>query len=128
MNTIRDELEDLSFSVLNKPARDLIIERLQFIKNNQEDTFKSISTELIELLNKNGVEATITGREKTPFSIWRKIQNKKVSLEQLTDIIGFRIIVKTVEDCYKTLGIFHSKFPTIPGRFKDYISVLGKCT
>ena len=122
MNTIRDELEDLSFSVLNKPARDLIIERLQFIKNNKDDTFKSISTELIELLNKNGVEATITGREKSPFSIWRKIQNKKVSLEQLTDIIGFRIIVKTVEDCYKTLGIFHSKFPTIPGRFKDYIS------
>ena len=122
MNTIRDELEDLSFSVLNKPARDLIVERLQFIKNNKDDTFKSISTELIELLNKNGVEATITGREKTPFSIWRKIQNKKVSLEQLTDIIGFRIIVKTVEDCYKTLGIFHSKFPTIPGRFKDYIS------
>ena len=122
MNTIRDELEDLSFSVLNRPARDLIIERLQFIKNNKDDTFKSISTELIELLNKNGVEATITGREKTPFSIWRKIQNKKVSLEQLTDIIGFRIIVKTVEDCYKTLGIFHSKFPTIPGRFKDYIS------
>ena len=122
MNTIRDELEDLSFSVLNKPARDLIIERLQFIKNNKDDTFKSISTELIELLNKNGVEATITGREKTPFSIWRKIQNKKVSLEQLTDIIGFRIIVKTMGDCYKTLGIFHTKFPTIPGRFKDYIS------
>jgi len=122
MNTIRDELEDLSFSVLNKPARDLIIQRLQFIKNNKDDTFKSISTELIDLLNKNGVEATINGREKTPFSIWRKIQNKKVSLEQLTDIIGFRIIVKTVEDCYKTLGIFHSKFPTIPGRFKDYIS------
>ena len=122
MNSIRDELEDLSFSVLNKPARDLIIERLQFIKNNKDDTFKSISTELIELLNKNGVEATITGREKTPFSIWRKIQNKKVSLEQLTDIVGFRIIVKTVEDCYKTLGIFHNKFPTIPGRFKDYIS------
>ena len=122
MNTIRDELEDLSFSVLNKPARDLIIQRLQFIKNNKDDTFKSISTDLIELLNKNGVEATITGREKTPFSIWRKIQNKKVSLEQLTDIIGFRIIVKNVEDCYKTLGIFHSKFPTIPGRFKDYIS------
>ena len=122
MNTIRDELEDLSFSVLNKPARDLIIKRLQFIKNNKDDTFKSISTELIELLNKNGVEATITGREKSPFSIWRKMQNKKISLEQLTDIIGFRIIVKNVEDCYKTLGIFHSKFPTIPGRFKDYIS------
>ncbi|MDB2344893.1 RelA/SpoT family protein [Candidatus Pelagibacter bacterium] len=122
MNRIRDELEDLSFSVLNKPARDLIIERLSFIKNNREDTFKSISIELIELLKSNGINATITGREKTPFSIWRKIQNKKISLEQLTDIIGFRIIVKNIEDCYKTLGIFHSKFSTIPGKFKDYIS------
>jgi guanosine-3',5'-bis(diphosphate) 3'-pyrophosphohydrolase len=122
MNTIRDELEDLSFSVLNKPARDLIIERLNFIKNNREDTFNSISVELIDLLKLNGISATITGREKTPFSIWRKIQNKKVSLEQLTDIIGFRIIVKNIEDCYKTLGIFHSKFSSIPGKFKDYIS------
>jgi GTP diphosphokinase / guanosine-3',5'-bis(diphosphate) 3'-diphosphatase len=122
MNTIRDELEDLSFSVLNEPARDLILERLKFIKNNREDTFKSVSIEFIDLLKKNGIDATITGREKTPFSIWRKIQNKKVSLEQLTDIIGFRIIVKNIEDCYKTLGIFHSKFATIPGKFKDYIS------
>jgi GTP diphosphokinase / guanosine-3',5'-bis(diphosphate) 3'-diphosphatase len=122
MNRIRDELEDLSFSVLNKPARDLIIERLKFIKNNREDSFKSTSVELIDLLKKNGIDATITGREKTPFSIWRKIQNKKVSLEQLTDIVGFRIIVKNIEDCYKTLGVFHSKFSTIPGKFKDYIS------
>ncbi len=122
MNRIRDELEDISFSVLNKPARDLIIERLNFIKNNRDDTFKSISFDLIELLKKNGITAKITGREKTPFSIWRKIQNKKISLEQLTDIIGFRVIVKNVEDCYKTLGIFHTKFSTIPGKFKDYIS------
>ena len=122
MNRIRDELEDLSFSVLNKPARDLILKRLNFIKNNKDDTFKSISYDLIDLLKKNGITATITGREKTPFSIWRKIQNKKISLEQLTDIIGFRVIVNTVEDCYKTLGIFHTKFSTIPGKFKDYIS------
>ena len=78
MNRIRDELEDLSFSVLNKPARDLILERLNFIKNNRNDTFKSISLNLIDLLNENGITATITGREKTPFSIWRKIQNKKI--------------------------------------------------
>jgi GTP diphosphokinase / guanosine-3',5'-bis(diphosphate) 3'-diphosphatase len=122
MNRIRDELEDLSFSVLNKPARDLIIERLKFIKNNRADSFKSTSVELINLLKNNGINATITGREKTPFSIWRKIQNKKVSLEQLTDIIGFRIIVNNIDDCYKTLGVFHSKFSTIPGKFKDYIS------
>ncbi len=122
MNRIRDELEDLSFSVLNKPARDLILDRLQFIKSNREDTFRLISGELIRLLEENGIKVKITGREKTPFSIWRKIQNKKVSLEQLTDIIGFRILVNNIEDCYKTLGIFHSKFSAIPGKFKDYIS------
>ena len=122
MNRIRDELEDLSFSVLNKPARELILDRLKFIKSNREDTFKIISAELIQLLKHNGINASITGREKTPFSIWRKIQNKKISLEQLTDIIGFRILVDSVEDCYKTLGVFHNKFSAIPGKFKDYIS------
>jgi len=122
MNKIRDELEDISFSVLNKPARDLILDRLKFIKNNREDTFKIIAAELIDLLKSKGINVEIAGREKTPFSIWRKIQNKKISLEQLTDIIGFRILVDNIEDCYKALGIFHSKFSTIPGKFKDYIS------
>ena len=77
MNRIRDELEDLSFAFLNKDARNLIQKRLKFIKNHREDNFNSISTDLIELLNKNKVKARITGREKTPFSIWRKIQKKK---------------------------------------------------
>ncbi len=122
MNRIRDELEDLSFSILNKPARDLILDRLKFIKNNREDTFKIIAAELVDLLKSNGIDVKITGREKTPFSIWRKIQNKKISLEQLTDIIGFRILVKNIDECYKALGIFHSKFAAIPGKFKDYIS------
>ncbi len=122
MNRIRDELEDLSFEILNKEARDLIQERLKFIKNNRDDNFKIISVELIDLLKQNGVKAKIAGREKTPFSIWRKMQNKKISLEQLTDIVGFRIILNSIEDCYKTLGIFHSKYSAIPGKFKDYIS------
>jgi RelA/SpoT family (p)ppGpp synthetase len=122
MNLIRDELEDLSFSVLNSKARDLITERLKFIKNNREDSLKVISEELIDILKKNGVIAKFTGREKTPFSIWRKIQNKKISLEHLSDIIGFRIIVENISDCYKTLGIFHSTYSAIPFKFKDYIS------
>ena len=122
MNRIRDELEDLSFEILNKDARDLIQTRLKFIKNNRDDNFKIISAELINLLKENGVTAKIAGREKTPFSIWRKMQNKKISLEQLTDIVGFRILLNSVEDCYKTLGILHSKYSAIPGKFKDYIS------
>ena len=115
-------MEDLSFEILNKEARDLIQERLKFIKNNRDDNFKIISVELINLLKDNGVTARIAGREKTPFSIWRKMQNKKISLEQLTDIVGFRILLNSVEDCYKTLGILHSKYSAIPGKFKDYIS------
>jgi len=122
MNNVRDELEDLSFDVLNKEARDLILERLKFIKNNRENTFKDISSELINLLKENNINAEIAGREKTPFSIWRKMQNKKISLEQLTDIIGFRVMLKNIPDCYKTLGVFHSKYSAIPGKFKDYIS------
>jgi RelA/SpoT family (p)ppGpp synthetase len=122
MNLIRDELEDLSFSILNSKARSLITERLKFIKNNRENNFKDISEELIRILQENGITASLAGREKTPFSIWRKIQNKKISLEHLSDIIGFRIIVETIPDCYKTLGIFHSKYSAIPFKFKDYIS------
>ena len=122
MNAIRDELEDLSFSILNSEARNLILERLKFIKNNKEDTFKEISDELIHILKENGVKTIFAGREKTPFSIWRKMQSKKISLEHLTDIIGFRVIVDSISDCYKTLGVLHSKYSAIPFRFKDYIS------
>ena len=122
MNLIRDELEDLSFSVLNSQARNLIIERLKFIKDNRIDNFKIISEELVSLLIENGITATLAGREKTPFSIWRKIQNKKISLEHLTDIVGFRIIVNSTDDCYKALGILHSRYSAIPFKFKDYVS------
>ena len=122
MNRIRDELEDLSFGVLNNDARNLIIDRLDFIKNNRENNFKNIASEIINLLNSKGINAKIAGREKTPFSIWRKMQNKKISLEQLTDIIGFRIILDTVDECYNTLGVLHSEYSAIPGKFKDYIS------
>ena len=122
MNLIRDELEDLSFSVLNKEARELITERLRFIKNNRVDNFQHIAKDLTAVLKENGVSAIFEGREKTPFSIWRKMQNKKISLEHLSDIIGFRVIVENISDCYKTLGVFHSKYSAIPLKFKDYIS------
>ena len=122
MNRIRDELEDLSFQKLNPEARNLVVEKISNNKQNREISFKEISKKFISILNDKGIEAKIVGREKTPFSIWRKMQSKRVSLEQLTDIIGFRIIVKDIETCYKALGVFHSKWSTIPGKFKDYIS------
>ena len=122
MHRIRDELEDLSFEILNNDARKLIKKRLDEIKLDRKDLFEEQSFELSEILNDNKINAEIHGREKTPFSIWIKVQKKRVSLEQITDIIGFRIILKNVDDCYKTLGIFHKKWNCIPGKFKDYIS------
>ena len=122
MHRIRDELEDLSFEVLNEDARKLIKDRLDKIKENNLINFNNISDEFFEILNNKNIKAKIVGREKTPFSIWRKIQKKRTSLEQITDIIGFRIILDNIDDCYKALGIFHSKWNCIPGKFKDYIS------
>ena len=122
MHRIRDELEDLSFEILNFDARKLIKKRLDEIKLDKKDIFEEQSYELSEILNDHEINAEIYGREKTPFSIWRKVQKKRVSLEQITDIIGFRIILDTIDDCYKTLGIFHKKWNCIPGKFKDYIS------
>ena len=122
MHRIRDELEDLSFEILNNEGRLLIQKRLDEIKLDKKDIFETLSSELNKLLNQNNIKSKIYGREKTPFSIWRKVQKKRVSLEQITDIIGFRIIVENVDDCYKTLGVLHKKYNCIPGKFKDYIS------
>jgi len=122
MHRIRDELEDLSFKVLNNKARKLIKKRLDEVKNDKVNDFNSISLELNGLLNEYKINAKIVGREKTPFSIWRKVQKKRISLEQISDIIGFRVIISDIEGCYKALGIFHRQWNCIPGKFKDYIS------
>jgi len=122
MNRIRDELEDISFKILNPEARELITKRLSVKEKDRKDIFKKISEEFITILKENGINVKITGREKTPFSIWRKIQKKRTSLEQISDIVGFRVITNSISECYKTLGIFHTRWQTIPGKFKDYIS------
>ncbi len=122
MHRIRDELEDLSFEILNHDARSLIQKRLDEIKLDKKDIFETLSNEIDILLNQNNIKPKIYGREKTPFSIWRKVQKKRVSLEQITDIIGFRIILENIDDCYKSLGVLHKNWNCIPGKFKDYIS------
>ena len=122
MNRIRDELEDLSFEVLNPEARKLIKDRLNQIKDSNLVNYNNVLSEFENLLIENNLKFKIFSREKTPFSIWRKIQKKRTSLEQITDIIGFRIILDDVENCYRCLGALHSKWNCIPGKFKDYIS------
>ena len=122
MHSIRDELEDLSFKVLNNKARELIKNRLDKIKDDKVNSFNDISHKFTTLLDQHNLKAKIIGREKTPFSIWRKVQKKRISLEQISDIIGFRVVLDSIEDCYKALGIFHKEWNCIPGKFKDYIS------
>lgn len=122
VHSIKTELEDLAFSVLNPEARESITNRLSFLRTEGIDVVQDIIKELSTMLTKAGIEASISGREKTGYSIWKKMQRKNVAFEQLSDIMAFRIVVENVEGCYATLGLIHSKYPSVPGRFKDYIS------
>ena len=122
MQAVRDELEDIAFKVLNPEANRIINERLAKLHAESGDLLKSIENELIEKLAENGIKATVYGREKRPYSIWRKMERKLLSLGQLSDIFGFRVIVGTVDQCYRALGIVHRTYRAVPDRFKDYIS------
>lgn len=122
LHNLKEELEDLCFAQLNPEARESISNRLSFLRQEDNQVTKQIIDELKELMLDSGINAEITGREKTKYSIWRKMQRKNVSFEQLSDIMAFRIVVENIEQCYGALGIVHSNYPTVPGRFKDYIS------
>lgn len=122
VHQIKTELEDLAFSCLNPEARESIANRLSFLRKEGSGLVDKIIKELTKVLKDAGVKAEITGREKTGYSIWKKMQRKNVAFEQLSDIMAFRIVVDTVDQCYTVLGILHSKYPSVPGRFKDYIS------
>jgi GTP pyrophosphokinase len=122
MNQMKDELEDLAFAELYPEARQSIRTRLAFLREKGGDLVSRIIAELSDTLSRGGVKATVSGREKSPYSIWRKMQRKNVGFEQLSDIMAFRVTVDTVEQCYHALGIIHSRYPVVPGRFKDYIS------
>ncbi len=122
MHEMKDELEDLAFAELYPDARQSLMARLAFLREKGEDLVERIIDELRETLSKGGINAEVAGREKTPYSIWHKMQRKNVGFEQLSDIMAFRVIVDTVEQCYHALGVIHSRYPVVPGRFKDYIS------
>jgi len=123
MQGIKMELEDLAFTELHPEARASIVARLSFLREQGGDLISRILEELRKILTDAGVDAAVSGREKTPYSIWQKMQRKNVGFEQLSDIMAFRVAVDGVEDCYRALGVIHSKYPMVPNRFKDYISV-----
>jgi len=122
IHAIKEELEDLAFGHLRPEARESITARLSFLRSEGTDVVNDIIRKLSQLLKESGIEAEITGREKTRYSIWKKMQRKNVAFEQLSDIMAFRVVVDNLPQCYHVLGVIHSAFPTVPGRFKDYIS------
>ena len=122
MQTVRDELEDISFRVLNPDANKIIQDRLSQLHEESGDMLREIEKALATKLAENGIKAEVYGREKRPYSIWRKMERKHLSLGQLSDIFAFRVLVGTVDQCYRAIGIVHRTWRAIPGRFKDYIS------
>lgn len=122
IHSIKDELEDLSFYHLHPDVYESITNRLKFAHLASADAISLIISDIEHITSSYGLKCNITGRSKTPYSIWRKMQQKNITLEQLSDIMAFRVIVDSVAECYQALGVIHSHYMVVPGRFKDYIS------
>ncbi|NNG03985.1 MAG: bifunctional (p)ppGpp synthetase/guanosine-3',5'-bis(diphosphate) 3'-pyrophosphohydrolase [Inquilinus sp.] len=122
MHEMKDELDDLAFTYLNPDARDSIVRRLAQLKEEGGDLIAMVIKELGDILTADGLDAEVAGREKRPYSIWRKMQRKDMAFEQLLDIMALRILVNNVPDCYQAMGLLHSRYASLPGRFKDYVS------
>ena len=122
MQTVRDELEDHAFRWLHPEAYQAVAEKLAELRLRNKGLVEEIRQALARKLSDAGIKADTSGREKKPYSIWSKMEHKQISLEQLSDIYAFRVVVDTVEDCYRVLGIVHTTWGTVPGRFKDYVS------
>src|SRR5437879_8681538 len=122
MHRVKDQLEQRAFAELHPDARAIINARVGFLRESGGDIVSRIVKELSETLKEGGLAASISGREKSPYSIWRKMQRKNVSFEQLADVMAFRIMVEGIGDCYHALGTIHSAYHVVPGRFKDFIS------
>jgi RelA/SpoT family (p)ppGpp synthetase len=122
MHGMREELEDLAFRELNPDAYNVVLGRLQALAERNRDLISDIEQQLTSKFADSGIQAEVDGRQKRPYSIWRKMERKSVGFEQLSDIFGFRVMVGDVQECYRALGIVHTTWPVVPGRFKDYIS------
>ena len=122
MHEMREELEDLAFRELNPEAYTVVSERLDQLEAKNVGPVAEIEQQLTRKLSERGIEAQVRGRRKRAYSIWRKMERKSIGFEQLSDIFGFRVIVQTLPQCYEALGIVHTTWPVVPGRFKDYVS------
>ena len=122
MQEMREELEDLAFRELNPDAYKVLTERLETLAERSSGWITEIEQQLARKLADRGIAADVSGRRKRAYSIWRKMERKAVGFEQLSDIFGFRVVVGNLAECYQALGIVHTSWPVVPGRFKDYIS------
>ncbi|MBR9651089.1 RelA/SpoT family protein [Thalassovita aquimarina] len=122
MQSMREELEDLAFKVLNPEARASIMRRFVMLQKETGDVIHRITGDMRQEFEEAGVEAQVFGRAKKPYSIWRKMSEKDVGFSRLSDIYGFRVITNSEDDCYRALGVIHQRWRAVPGRFKDYIS------
>src|SRR5258708_4860933 len=122
MHGMREELEDLAFHELNAEAFTVVSERLDALETKNVGLVAEIEQQLTRKLSDRGIEAEVSGRRKRAYSIWRKMERKSVGFEQLSDIFGFRVVVKTLPECSQALGVVHTTWPVVPGRFKDYVS------
>ncbi len=123
MDSIKSELQDLAFGILEPEARSTIQARLNYLRGHGADVIEEVREELTRICKEAGHDAVdVSGREKSAFSIWEKMQRRSVAFEQLSDIMAFRVLVPTREECYAALGAVHAAYPVIAGRFKDYIS------
>ncbi|MEZ5676518.1 GTP pyrophosphokinase/guanosine-3',5'-bis(diphosphate) 3'-pyrophosphohydrolase [Thalassovita litoralis] len=122
MQWMREELEDLSFKVLNPEGRASIMRRFVMLQKETGDVIHRITGDMRQELEEAGIEAQVFGRAKKPYSIWRKMEEKDMGFSRLSDIYGFRVITNSEIDCYRALGVIHQRWRAVPGRFKDYIS------
>ncbi len=123
MDAIKTELQSLAFAQLETEAFDTIQARLNFLRGQGADVIEEVRSELIRVCTEHGAApVSVSGREKSPFSIWEKMQRRNVAFEQLSDIMAFRVVMPSRDSCYAALGAIHAAFPVIAGRFKDYIS------
>jgi RelA/SpoT family (p)ppGpp synthetase len=122
MYEFMNELQELAFKEIEPEAYETITKRLATMREGSGDVVGRITSSIKLLLSREGVEADITGREKRPYSIWRKMSERHIAFEQLADVMAFRVIVDNPEDCYRALGLIHRRWPMVPGRFKDFIS------
>lgn len=123
MYEFKDELTEIAFRELEPQAYESITKRLTQLRETAGDLVPRVIEDIEFLLHQHGLMAEVLGREKRPHSIWKKMQERDISFEQLSDIVAFRVIVDTVPEVYRALGIIHGRWPTVPGRFKDYISI-----